>query len=452
MHSFQPIRIALSVLFITAGLASPAAAQIGSLPGQNELQRALGQALDAAICPAVGGRGTGAQADLDDVCNFLQAEAGELSTNPGGVSNGGFTVQSFNEALDSIAYRQIPSIGKQVSEVAALQAGVISDRLFALREGTPGLQFAGVLIDEQGNAMPVDYAWFAGDAAAGDGGSWIPGLGVYANLEGGFGDRNDNVNEAGFDFRSVGFTLGTDYRVADPLVLGVAFTYGNTKRDFDNNGGEIESNSYTASLYGSFNWQDAYVDAVLSLGGKTIDTDRIIRFPGVSRSARGETDAFEIAFAGTAGYQFHLDALTFGPVLRGEYRELDIDGFSESGAGGFNLAYGDDDIESATLAVGGEILYAISTDLGVVTPQLGIEWEHQFADDRRNITTRVIADPSNTQLFIRTSSPDRNYANLSAGVSAALQGGVSAFFNYETLLAHELIDSHLFKIGVRGEF
>ena len=453
--SAKTLPVALAAAIASLALAGSAAAQTneGGMPGAPDFQVALGDLLvdidnEFSTNPPMSGT---AEDTLFTETTELSQAAADLAAGSRLGGSRGFTATDLGRALDSLAHRQVLAIGKQASEVASLQAGVIGDRLFALREGTAGLQFAGVLVDDEGRAMPMSFEWFADDAAAGDG-SWIPGLGVYANLEGGFGDRNNNVNEAGFDYRTVGFTLGADYRVAEPFIVGVAFTYANSEREFSNNFGELESNSYTGSIYGSATHGDFYLDAVLTVGGADIDSDRNIIYLGVNEKANGETDALDVSFGGTVGYQFRFGGLTVGPVMRGEYRQLDVDGFTETGASGFDLRYDSDEIESATLALGGELLYAISTDFGVVTPQLGLEWEHQFRDDQRNVSTAIVADPTGGSFFIRSTDPDRNYANLNVGVSGAFQGGVSAFINYATLLGNDRIDQHLFKIGVRGEF
>jgi uncharacterized protein with beta-barrel porin domain len=89
---------------------------------------------------------------------------------------------------------------------------------------------------------------------------------------------------------------------------------------------------------------------------------------------------------------------------------------------------------------------------GVIVPQLGFEWEHQFELDRRTITSKYTADPTDTAFFVKTKNPDRDYANLSASVSATLQNGFSGFLDFQTVLFHSRLDDYQFSLGVRKEF
>ena len=134
------------------------------------------------------------------------------------------------------------------------------------------------------------------------------------------------------------------------------------------------------------------------------------------------------------------------------YIESDIDGFTESGARGLNLKYDDQDVNSLTTALGGQFSYAISTGFGVLTPHVRAEWEHEFEDDPRKIELQYDVDPNNTQFFVETEGPDRDYVNLGAGLAATFAGGITAFADFETVLANSDRDEYQVTFGARYEF
>jgi uncharacterized protein with beta-barrel porin domain len=116
------------------------------------------------------------------------------------------------------------------------------------------------------------------------------------------------------------------------------------------------------------------------------------------------------------------------------------------------LAINEQDVESLTWALGGQVSYAVSTGFGVLVPQLRFEWEHEFLDSERTITARFVADPANTPILLQTDNPDRDYFNFGAGLSAVFQRGVSAFVYYETVLALRDVTAHQVAVGLRLAF
>ena len=74
-----------------------------------------------------------------------------------------------------------------------------------------------------------------------------------------------------------------------------------------------------------------------------------------------------------------------------------------------------------TTVLGGRASYAISTGLGVLLPQVRIEWEHEFKNDSRLLTARFVNDPLLQPIPFTTDNPDRNYANLGVSLSATFR-------------------------------
>jgi uncharacterized protein YhjY with autotransporter beta-barrel domain len=94
----------------------------------------------------------------------------------------------------------------------------------------------------------------------------------------------------------------------------------------------------------------------------------------------------------------------------------------------------------------------MSTSHGVYIPHLLLEWEHEFKDDSRLITARFLNDPSQTSFNLKTDSPDTNFFNLGAGLSATFRGGISGFLYYETTLSQKNFSSNSVLGGVSFEF
>jgi outer membrane autotransporter protein len=444
------------------------AQQLDMVPGQTRLQRDLGLAINSTVCPALAAdpgvnRDDGSLAgDLFGRCNDLIATATEINSGIPGGNSLGLSAGELNAALDSIAHTQMPAIGRGASEISVIQAGIIGERLYALREGADGVQIAGHAYDEEGRRVDFDVDLLEASGAAGDDALAGSGFGAFLNVKGGFGDRDTTGEELGFDYYNTGATLGMDYRFSENFFAGIAGGYTYSDRDFSRSGGNIESDTASGWLFLGFQEQGFYLDGLYGFSYHWIDTERDIVIPigaapsglamAANRTAKGDTEATEHQLAANAGYVFEFGGLGLGPIAGIEWITLDVDDFDESGAGGLALSYEDDDLDSLITTLGAEASYDLSTDFGVLTPQVRAAWAHQFDDDSRDITAQYRFDPTNTRFFVRTRSPDRDYVDLGLSVAAQLPGGLSMFLAYDTILGHSYFSVHSFTLGGRLEF
>ena len=331
-------------------------------------------------------------------------------------------------------------IGPQGSRTAAIRSGVN----FAFN-GQP-MSREDLLANQNG------FAGTGGGAQAGSSG--LGGrLGGFLNVKYGSGEQEGNANEAGFDFDVIGVLGGVDYRFSDKFVAGIAFGFDRTDGEFNAPAtGDLDTNSFSFSAYATYYPTDAiYVDALLSYARNDIDSERDIISGTVNRTAKGDTDGNRISGSASVGYQFTHQALTYGPYGQANYVYANVDGFTESGAGNFNLVVDDEDVRSFTSVFGVRADYAISTSFGVISPSIRAEWEHEFSNDSRTVVTAFSANPSGL-INVQTQAPDRNYFNVGVGVAATLAGGISAFADFEILLAHKDLDNHTITVGARMEF
>lgn len=296
--------------------------------------------------------------------------------------------------------------------------------------------------------------------------------GFFLNGTYGTGDKDPTSREPGFDFDSWGLVAGVDYRLTDQLILGFALNYAATESSIDNNGGDVDLDGVGGSVYGTYYLGNFYVDFMAGLAAKDYDTQRNVRYSVASATGGatvvnqvfdGSTDADDLSMAVGTGYNLALGGFSLTPYVQLAYVESDIDGYTENLQGnnsspGFGLALAVDDQEVKSLAstVGVQFARVVNTSLGVLTPYLRADWEHEFENDARNITARFAAvdssyDALNT-IIIPTDEPDRDFFNFGAGLSAVLAGGWQCFLDYSTVLGYEDITLHRFVAGVRFEF
>ncbi|MGZ5000461.1 MAG: autotransporter outer membrane beta-barrel domain-containing protein, partial [Methylomonas sp.] len=157
------------------------------------------------------------------------------------------------------------------------------------------------------------------------------------------------------------------------------------------------------------------------------------------------------AFSWGGGYDFNYQALTIAPYARGDYSNLDIGSYTETGSIAA-IHFGKQNIESLTSTLGVQTAYTFSFPWGVLIPQLRGEWHHQFSDGARQIQASFASDPAGEIFTLNGTGPSRDYYTVGAEVSSVLPGGVSAFLAYETLQGYTNINSNKLMLGARMEF
>lgn len=267
-----------------------------------------------------------------------------------------------------------------------------------------------------------------------------------------FGDKDATNREQGFYFVAGGGTAGVDYRFTDDLILGVALSYTHSSADINFNFGETITDGFGLSFYGTYYVGNFYLDGHAGFEWNEYQTERRILYTTVDRTARGKPSGQQYTANLGGGYDFRIGPATLTPYARGEYVHIDIDSFTETGAVGLNLFIERQDIDSFQTALGGRAAYAMNAPFGVVSPQVSLEWRHEFLNNSRSVTAKYAVDPFNTFFVIPTDNPDRDYLALAVGVSAVFSKGMSAFLNYETALGLRGVTHHAFTGGLRFEF
>ncbi|HSN70969.1 MAG TPA: autotransporter domain-containing protein, partial [Steroidobacteraceae bacterium] len=377
------------------------------------------------------------------------------------------TSQEVESALDALSGEQVTAAQTSGIDFSSMQLTNIGSRIKALRSGARGVSIAGLNIIHEGQRLPLEQlGGFVkallepedgeGGGASGDdkaGGLFDDRLGLFMNGNVMFGEKDDTALEAGYDFDSIGITVGADYRFTDNVVAGFAVGYGDSSSDFTQNRGKLDSDGYSGSLFASYYDQGGYIDGILSYGRSSFDSLRRIAFTiggnETVAEAKGDTDASTFGAGLSAGWDFGKGGFTFGPNVALSYIEVDVDGYTETGAGGYDLIYDDQTGKSFTIRAGGHASYAISGRWGVLTPQVRFDFVRELENDSQLVSARFAADPNSSGFVLATDVPDEEYFVWGLGLAGVFANGLSAFIDYQTVSSLDLIESHDFTIGIR---
>jgi outer membrane autotransporter protein len=399
-----------------------------------------------------------AAVDLQRDCDALVGDALEGNSDSAGEALLQVTPDSAGAPVDASQN----SIAAQTRNVGA--------RLSALRRGATGFSLSGLSFDIDGNHISGEflsgllYEETEGGSASADA-LGFSRLGFFINGDISYGDKDAGSNEDGFEFDTQGITLGIDYRFTDNFILGGALGYSTTDTDIDAQGGELDTDAYVGTLFGTYyQSEQLYIDASINYGNSDYDQERRVRYTlsdgtTVDQTWRADYDGDQLAVTLGAGYQLNRDAFSFTPNGRLQYIEADVDGYREGNASnpsldgsGWGLEIDDQTLTSFTLGLGGQINYAVSQSWGVLFPYASFEWVHEFEDQNEIVSGRFLGDPGATTFRLPTDTVDQNYFNLGVGVSALFSRGSAAFLNYQTVLGYDDLEHHSVNAGVRFEF
>ncbi|HKQ16058.1 MAG TPA: autotransporter domain-containing protein [Steroidobacteraceae bacterium] len=442
---------------VTINVATaPTRTTLSEIPDLTPNQRKMAQALDS-LCPRL------SQAET------LTSEQAALLTRCNGLSFNN-SVENQRQALDELNGDDFSAARTQTLLFANFQYVGVMDRLIALRGGARGLSLAGLDLMLDGKHVPLAelqemVGGFLGGGAASDaaepGGLLSDKLGLWGRGNYSFGNKDASAAAPKFDADQWGLLLGMDYRFSDKAVGGVALAYGDSSVEFQPAGeGKLDATSWAVSLYGSmYAAKNFYLDAILNYASVGYDAQRNITYVDgtglVSENAHGDTDGATLSGGASLGYDFLLGGLTLSPTAGVFYVDATIDGFTENGAPGINLAYDEQNFKSFTGNLGLRLTYAWNLSWGVLLPHLRTDFVREFEDQVEVFGVRFAADPFDAgsnptpPILVETDNPDRSYWRLAAGFSAQFKHGVSGYIEYQRLESYELINFQDVSLGLR---
>ena len=447
----RPSRYVLELAVIAfAAAGGQAHAQVSLPPDLNPNQQSMSTAIrDTSVVPFNGVcprlvRKLAAEGSLPEVEENLRVRCGNVVNEQNGELQATALQELTAEELNAPAANSIDFSRSQRSNVAA--------RLVALRTAR-GASLAS--LDEWDSLLPATSGGAAGDETLGG------RLGIFVNGTLGEGDKDETEFEAAYDFELTGFTAGADYRFTDSLVGGIALGYAESETDFDDDGGSLDADGFTGSLFGSWYGERAYADLIVSYGSQSYDSVRNVRYTltseTINHTATGDTDG-EVTAAGlSAGYAFGSGGWRIGPTAAVSYLKVDIDGFAEQGGSNpeLNLEFEDQDAKSLQLQLGIDLGYAASMSWGVLTPYARASQVWEQENDQQTFLIRYVADPfktPDTTAAVTSDDVDDSFVLWAVGLAATFANGFAGFLDYEAVSGLDTVSYGEFTLGLRYQF
>ncbi|MDD5261279.1 MAG: autotransporter outer membrane beta-barrel domain-containing protein, partial [Methylacidiphilales bacterium] len=273
---------------------------------------------------------------------------------------------------------------------------------------------------------------------------FISGAAVLADI-----GHDDNVAHS--DYTTTGVTAGADYRLDKSWTVGGLFSYGHTDATLDHDGSKSRVDSYSPGVYASYADHGWYANALAAYNYNSYNENRAIPFFGTT--ANGSTNGNQYDANLDGGYEFRHGDFTFGPTAALQYVHLDIDGFTENGAGAANLAINNQNADSLRSRLGGQFRYQAVLCNGKVTaaPHFGASWQHEYMDNSRSITSQF-SEFGGGSFNVSTSSPERESALLDFGFDTRWNNSLDLFLGYQAQVGQSDFFAQSVQAGLKINF
>lgn len=250
--------------------------------------------------------------------------------------------------------------------------------------------------------------------------------GRWIKLDGVFVDQDTTALRPGFNSASFGGQVGLDYSFSDDLIAGMSLAYAYTGADMALGLGSLNDNTVRGGPYVSYSKGNWFVDASASFAWHFYNGDR--KIPGLGLTADSNYNGWDVtAYMGT-GYYFEVAKdLRFTPMASLLYGHYSFDAFTETGAGGANLAVAGRDVDSLRSRLGAALSYRIDWKWKPI-PYVYAGWEHEYLN---NSTVGAAFAAGGSPFVITTGGPDQDSAFFGLGVNLLINPAMSAFLRFE---------------------
>lgn len=276
-----------------------------------------------------------------------------------------FKLSGMLDAAANVPYMDLGNSGVYQAAIQSLLGMEADDRAAELESVgfsfLPAFNSLGYEFSRNQIRVITDTVSRLGDAptvsSQGDASAWQMGEDVYwlLGLEGARATYETTASSIGYDLDFTALSVGAEKHVNSSLSYGFLFGASQGDVDAEDGRGTIDSDGLSlAAFVRSHFGQNGFVQAVLGYQDLSYDTERNV----MGMVAEGQTDGSQVFAAVKGEWLYQSGNLTYGPTASVEYYNLSVDGFSETGAGAWNLTVGDQsgDLWLGSVGIRGEYL------------------------------------------------------------------------------------------------
>ena len=357
--------------------------------------------------------GTPKSATLASVLDTIEASG---TTNPDMLAVLGqlasYSGSDISAALDQVAPDTSNASGITMQQLTSLFQGNVFGHLGSVRAAWTGngeaTQLASSGMDGDLTASLIGAPSYRAGTSAG---FWGRGFGSFGDV------ASDSGTSNGFSYRGGGFQGGYDMALGDTSSLGLSLGYARTDFSPDRVGSDGSSDSVIVGAYGTTLAGPVDLSGQISLAFNSFKTDRLVNL-GTPVSAHSDYDGLAVGGSLEAGYAMTMGKAVIRPVAGLDATHLHTDSYTETGAGGYNLAIDANNDFQLRSTLGVQATGTLEPGfLGKVQPTADIRWGYDIRQADKGVTAAFAGAPAST-FTLETNSQARNALLASFGAEA----------------------------------
>jgi outer membrane autotransporter protein len=154
----------------------------------------------------------------------------------------------------------------------------------------------------------------------------------------------------------------------------------------------------------------------VSFGWNDYSGMRNIAFPGVNSTANANYSGQSYTAFLTTGYHFFTQGFVLTPLASLQYTHLDLDNYTESGAGALDLKVNSQSYDFLESGLGGKVGRPFAYGDGTLVPEMHFKWLHEIANPTVDNTAALAVAGSPSFTIPGFKEGDNTY-NLGAGLT-----------------------------------
>ena len=248
--------------------------------------------------------------------------------------------------------------------------------------------------------------------------------GGYVDFGGG------NTDGIRFSHTTLGVTTGADYRLTPAFTAGMGIGFGRDVSDIGDSGTRTNGRAFSSALYGSYHPGAFFIDSLLGYGLMDFDSRRNVT--GTTTRARGSRTGRQVFTSLTSGYEFRSPDTLISPYARLQYYRTRFDGYAETGAGAYSLAYAPQTASQIVTGAGLRGEHSVLAKWGMLRLQGRLEYAQMLNDSG---TARVgYADVGNDTWRVALTEQSRQTMTLGTGIDFLLPYSITPSIAYQQTL------------------
>ena len=224
-------------------------------------------------------------------------------------------------------------------------------------------------------------------------------------------------------FTSTAVLVGGDHLINPNLSIGGLLERSKSVADLGSPGSRTTVKENTLGVRAVWNKDRMFAHAVAGYGFEDYSSTRPVVFPGTSAMASSETEGREWFVGVNAGKNVTMGIITVSPFVGVLSSHWQTDGFTETGAGAFNVTVSDQSARSLRTQIGAAAQLSLRVGTVQLLPHVRGAWLHEFDHDARSMHAAF----GGVNYAVSTRKPERDSALLSAGMDVMLSPGMLVY-------------------------